>query len=110
MPRAMSAIVLAILVYALTLNQTNIVSQWQTSFTVPVALVNLPYGLVATQQPTPVHVNLHATQQAYSQLQPNAFSAEIDASHAAVGDNQLPVVVRTTDPNVSDVSADVPEM
>ena len=108
--RALSAVVLSALIYVFVANQTSAESDWQTPFTVPVGLVNVPAGLVATQQPAPVHVTLLATQQAYSQLQASSFTAQIDASNATVGVNQLPIVVRTTDSNVSDVSADPAEM
>jgi YbbR domain-containing protein len=77
---------------------------------VPVDVVNLPSGLVATQDPQTVHVNLRATETAFTQVQQASFSAQVDASGANAGDNQLPVQVRSTDSAVSALTADPSEI
>src|SRR5690348_13702629 len=68
--RALSALLLSVLIYFVAVSQSNAESTWQTSFSVPVEVVNVPAGLVVTQAPAPVHVDVRATQQAFSQLQP----------------------------------------
>ncbi len=108
--RALTAIILSLAIYVVAAGQSNAESAWQTSFTVPVDLVNLPSGLVATQDPPTVHVNLRATETAFNQVQQGSFSAQVDASGAQAGDNQLPVEVRSSDGEVSAVTADPAEI
>jgi YbbR domain-containing protein len=104
--RAFTAILLSLAIYVVAAGQSNAESNWQTSFTVPVDLVNVPSGLVATQDQQTVHVNLRSTETAFNKVQQGSFSAQVDASGAHAGDNQLPVQVRSSNSDVSAVTAD----
>src|SRR5579859_5093652 len=106
--RAAVAVLLSSLLYVFAVGQTSAEATWLTSFSVPVDVVNVPADLVALDQLPAVHLRVVATQQVFSRLQPQSFTAQLDATQAHAGDTELPVVVRSTDPGVIEVTADPP--
>lgn len=99
--RAVFAVALAVLLYFVALNETNPESRSLTSFTVPVQPVNVPPGLQVTTTPPPVHLWVRAPNNVLSRLRPESFTAQVDLATAVAGDNDnLPVVVNSTDPDV----------
>ena len=101
--RAAFAVALAILLYFVALAETNPADQRDPGFSVPVQPVNLPPGLVVTTPPPPVGVRVTAPQSVFSRLRTESFTAQVDASGARAGDNDLPIAVTTTDPEVRGV-------
>jgi YbbR domain-containing protein len=99
--RAVFAVALAVLLYFVALNETNPEGRTLTSFTVPVQPVNVPPGLGYTTAPPPIHLWVRAPTNVFSRLRADSFSAQVDANGAVAGDNNnLPVVVNSTDPDV----------
>src|ERR1051326_6073070 len=101
--RAVFAVALAVLLYFVALSETNLPEQRDTGIVVPVQLVNMPSGLVATTQPSPVRLRVTATPNVFSRLRAELFSAQVDASGAQAGDTTLPISVTSTDPEVQSV-------
>jgi YbbR domain-containing protein len=107
MGRAVFAVGLAVLLYFVALSETNPADQRQTSFTVPVQVVNVPSGLVITSPPPGVRLWVIAPLNVFSRLRPESFAAQVDATGARAGDNDnLPITVTTTDPEVRSVQPD----
>ncbi len=106
--RGLFAVGLAVLLYFVAVNETNPEGRNRTTFTVPVVPVNVPPGLVVTSPPAPVNVWVRAPLSVFNnRLRPESFSAQIDASGAIAGDNEnLPITVNTTDPDVREPAAD----
>jgi YbbR domain-containing protein len=101
--RAIFAVALAVLLYFVTLSETNPADQRETDFTVPVQPVNVPPGLVVTTPP-PVRLWVTAPLTVFRRLAPESFTAQVDGSTAHAGDNDnLPIVVTTSDPEVRSV-------
>lgn len=98
--RAAFAVALAILLYFVAVNETNPENRQKLPFTIPVQPVNVPSGLVLTAQPAPVSVWVRAPANVFGRLRADSFTAQIDASGAAAGDNDLPITVTSTDPGV----------
>lgn len=103
--RAVFAVALAILLYFVALSETNPADQRDTNFTVPVQPVNRPSGLEITTPPPPVSLRVTAPQNVFGRLRADSFSAQVDVSTAHAGDNDLPITVTTTDPEVRAVQA-----
>src|ERR1700704_54892 len=105
--RAFFAVALAVLLYFVALNETNPEGRNQTLFTVPVQPVNVPSGLVVTTPPAAVHLFVRAPNSIFGRLRAESFTAQVDASGTVSGDNDnLPVTVNWTDPDVRDAVAD----
>jgi YbbR domain-containing protein len=101
--RAVFAVGLAVLLYFVSLSETNPADQRETSFSVPVVVVNVPPGLVMTTAPQTVRLWVTAPLNVFNRLRPESFSAQIDATGASSGDNQLPIKVTSSDPEVQAV-------
>src|SRR5690349_8954826 len=103
--RALFALGLAVLLYFVALSETPF-DQRQTSFSVPVQVVNVPPGLVVTTQPQTVRPWVTAPLSVFNRLRPENFTATVDATGARAGDNQLPITATSTDPEVRSVQPD----
>ncbi|MBV9580690.1 MAG: hypothetical protein JO057_19085 [Chloroflexi bacterium] len=108
--RGVFALALAVLLYFVTLSETNPFDQRETGYSVPVQVVNVPPGLVATTSQQTVRLWVTAPQDVFARLQPQNFAAQVDATGASAGDNQLPISASSTDPQVRSVSADPANM
>jgi YbbR domain-containing protein len=104
--RGAFALVLAVLLYFVTLSETNPFDQRETGYSVPVQVVNVPPGLVVTTPQQSVRLWVTAPQNVFNRLQPENFTAQVDATGTSAGDNQLPISASSTDPEVRSVSAD----
>src|SRR5919202_871235 len=104
--RAAFAVALAVVLYFVAVNETNPETTIRPSFSVPVQVVNYPPGLVPTDQPPQVGLRVRALPSVLARLRPDSFTAQVDASAAHAGPNDLPVNVRSTDPDVRSVDAD----
>ncbi|HYY88712.1 MAG TPA: CdaR family protein [Chloroflexota bacterium] len=104
--RAGFALALAIVLYFVAVSETNPETRSRTSFAVPVEVVNVPSGLVPTERPPGVNLLVRATPSVFSRLRADSFSAQVDASTAHAGENDLPVMVRPTDPDVRSADAE----
>src|SRR5919202_7137385 len=98
--RAVFAVALAVLLYFVALSETNPADQRDTNFTVPVQPVNRPPGLEITTPPPPVALRVTAPQNVFGRLLTVSFTAQVDVSSAHAGDNDLPIAVTSTDPEV----------
>jgi YbbR domain-containing protein len=101
--RAIFAVALAVLLYFVAVSETNPADQRETSFSVQVQVVNVQAGLVNITSPPPVRLWVTAPQNVFSRLRPESFTAQVDASTAHSGDNDLPIAVTTSDPEVRSV-------
>lgn len=101
--RAVFAVALAVLLYFVALTETNPADQRDPGFAVPVQPVNLPTGLVYTALPPPTGLRVTAPQSVFNRLRPESFTAQVDATGAHAGDNDLPINVNTTDTEVRSV-------
>jgi YbbR domain-containing protein len=107
--RAVFAVALAVLLYFVALSETNPEGRNETSFAVPVQVVNVPTGLVVTDRPPSVRVWVRAPVSVFNRLRAENFTAQVDAAVAHSGDNQsLPVGVTSTDPEVREAIAEPP--
>ena len=104
--RAVFAVALAVLLYFVALSETNPADQRDLDTPVPVQPVNAPSGLVITTPPPPVRLRVTAPQNVFSRLRADSFTAQVDVSGARAGDNDLPIAVTSTDPEVRAVQAD----
>src|SRR5690242_21128395 len=107
--RALFALGLAVLLYFVALSETPF-DQRQTSFQVPVQLVNVPPGLVVTTPPQTVKPWVTAPLSVFNRLRPENFTAQVDATGTNAGDNLLPITTSTTDPEVRSVQPDQPNL
>lgn len=107
--RALFALGLAVLLYFVALSETPF-DQRQTSFLVPVQVVNIPPGLVMTTPPQTVRPWVTAPLNVFNRLRPENFTAQVDATGSAAGDNVLPITTSTTDPEVRSVQPDQPNV
>jgi YbbR domain-containing protein len=107
--RALFALGLAVLLYFVALSETPF-DQRQTSFSVPVQVVNVPPGLVVTTQAQTVKPWVTAPLSVFNRLRPENFTAQVDATGAVAGDNVLPITTSTTDPEVRSVQPDQPNL
>jgi YbbR domain-containing protein len=105
--RALFALGLAVLLYFVALSETPF-DQRQTSFSIPVQVVNVPPGLVVTTPPQLVRPWVTAPLNVFNRLRPENFTAQVDATGATAGDTQLPISTSTTDPEVRSVQPDEP--
>ncbi len=103
--RAAFAVGLAVVLYFFALHETEPEQTRDTDFTVPVEVVNRPSGLVVVNTPPPVRVRITASVNVLNRQRPENFTALADASSAQAGDQRLAVTVRSSDPDVRDVSA-----
>ena len=101
--RAVFAVALAVLLYFVAVNETNPENRQKVPFTVPVQPVNVPAGLVITTPPSPVSLWVRAPTNVFARLHADSFTAQIDATGAVPGDNDLPITVTPTDPEVRGV-------
>ncbi len=107
--RAAFALVLSVLLYLVALSETNPEGRRELTGQVAVQPVNVPSGLVVANQPQPVRLTVRAPQSVLSRLRADSgFTATVDASTARAGDNDLPIVVVSSDPDVREVTADPP--
>ena len=104
--RAVFAVALAVLLYFVALSETNPAASADLGTPVPVHPVNVPSGLVITTPPPPVRLRVTAPQNVFSRLRADSFTAQVDVSGARAGDNDLPIAVTSTDPEVRAVQAD----
>lgn len=104
--RAVFAVALSVLLYFVALSETNPFDQRQTSYTVPVQVVNVPPGLVVTTLQQQVRLWVTAPLNVFNRLQPQNFTAQVDATGATAGDVQLPITATSTDPEVRSVQPD----
>src|SRR5437016_12463553 len=104
--RAFFAVALSVLLYFVALSETDPFDQRQTSFTVPVQVVNVPPGLIVTTSPQAVRLWVTAPLNVFNRLRPENFTAQVDATGAVAGDDQLPISASSTDPEVRSVQAD----
>ena len=103
--RAVFAIALAVLLYFVALSETPF-DQRQTSFSVPVQVVNVPPGLVVTTPQQSVRPWVTAPLSVFNRLRPENFTAQVDATGTGAGDEQLPITATSTDPEVRSVQPD----
>jgi YbbR domain-containing protein len=108
--RAFFAVALAVLLYFVALSETNLAQQQQTAFPVPVEVVNVPPGQVVTTPRQTVRLWVTATQNVFNQLRPEMFTAQVDATGASAGDNDLPIAVTSTNPEVRAIQPDQPKV
>jgi YbbR domain-containing protein len=101
--RALFAVALSVLLYFVTLSETNLPETRDTALIIPVQVVNIPSGLVATTQPPPVRLRVTATPTVFNRLRSENFTATVDAVGAQAGDSTLPINVTSTDPEVQNV-------
>ncbi|HEY2594888.1 MAG TPA: CdaR family protein, partial [Chloroflexota bacterium] len=87
--RGLFALALAVLLYFVTLSETNPFDQRETGYSVPVQVVNVPPGLVVTTPQQSVRLWVTAPQNVFNRLQPANFTAQVDATGLSAGDNQL---------------------
>lgn len=99
------ALVLAIVIYVFAVNETNPESTRRPDFSVPVEVVNAPPRLVVTGPVPAVQLRVRAPQDVFNRLRADDFLAQVDASSAREGDVELPVIVRSDEGDVRDVSA-----
>jgi YbbR domain-containing protein len=104
--RAAFALALALVLYFVAVNETNPETTIRPSFSVPVQVVNIPPGLVPTDQPPQVGLRVRALPTVLARVRSDSFTAQVDASTAHAGQNDLFVSVRSTDPEVRGVDAD----
>jgi YbbR domain-containing protein len=104
--RAAFALALAVVLYFVAINETNPETTVRPSFSVPVQVVNSPPGLVTTDQPPQIGLRVRALPSVLGRLRSDSFTAQVDASAAHPGANDLSVNVRSTDPDVRSVDAD----
>ncbi len=104
--RGVFALALAVLLYFVTLSETNPFDQRETGYSVPVQVVNVPPGLVVTTVQQSVRLWVTAPQNVFNRLRPENFTAQVDATGSIAGDNQLPISASSTDPEVRNVSPD----
>jgi YbbR domain-containing protein len=104
--RAVFAVALAVLLYFVALSETNPFDQRETAFAVQVQVVNVPPGLVVTAPQQSVRLWVTAPQNVFTRLQPENFTAQVDATGAAAGDNLRPITATSTDPEVRSLSGD----
>jgi YbbR domain-containing protein len=103
--RALFALGLAVLLYFVALSETPF-DQRQTSFSVPVQVVNVPPGLVVTTTQQTVRPWVTAPLNVFNRLRPENFTAQVDATGVTAGDVQLPITTTSTDPEVRSVAPD----
>jgi len=108
--RAFFAVALAVLLYFVALSETNLAQQTKTNFFVPVQVVNVPPGLVVSTPPQSVQLWVTATNSVFNRLRSESFTAQVDASGAIAGDNDLPINVTSSDPEVLNVVPDQPKV
>ena len=108
--RGAFALGLSVILYLFALNETNPETIRTTSFTIPLEVVNVPAGLVVTDKPPPVQLRVRAPLDVFNRLRPESFVGQVDATGASAGDQTLPVVVRSNDVDVQDVSAVPPQV
>ncbi|HEX8967508.1 MAG TPA: CdaR family protein [Chloroflexota bacterium] len=104
--RAFFAVALSVLLYFVALSETNPADQRQTTFSVPVQTVNVPPGLVVTTQPPAIRLWVTAPLSVFNRLRAESFTAQVDATGASAGDNDLSISVSSTDPEVRGVQPD----
>jgi len=103
--RAIFAIALSGLLYFVALSETNPFDQRETG-PIQVQVVNVPPGLVVTTAQQNVRLWVTAPQNVFNRLRPENFTAQVDATGATSGDDQLPITASSTDPEVRNVSPD----
>jgi YbbR domain-containing protein len=103
--RASFALILSVILFVFALNETNPETTRTTDFAIPVEVVNRPPGLVVMDQPPAVQLRVRAPLEVLNRVRPSSFVAQVDASGARAGLNQLAVSARPTDPDVRDVAA-----
>jgi YbbR domain-containing protein len=103
--RAVFAVALSVLLYFVALSETPF-DQRQTTFSVPVQVVNVPPGLVVTTQQQSVRPWVTAPLSVFNRLRPENFTAQVDATGTSAGDQQLPITATSTDPEVRSVQPD----
>jgi YbbR domain-containing protein len=109
--RAVFAVALALLLYFVALAETNPADQRETTFTVPVQVVNAPPGLVVTTPPPAARLFVTAPLTVFNRLRSESFTAQVDLTGATARDNyEVPVNVTSTDPEVRSVQADPPSV
>src|SRR5918998_1524906 len=108
--RAAFAVALAVLLYFVALSETNPENRTRLpNVSVPVRVVNVPPGLVLTNEPPSVSVLVRAPVNVFSRLRAESFDARVDASNAQAGENEgLPITVTPIDPDVREVNAEPP--
>jgi len=106
--RAALALALSVVLYLFAVNETNPDTTSLLDFTIVPEPVNIPPGLVSLDRPPPVRLRVRAPVNVINRLRPESFVAQVDASGAVAGDNNLPVNVRSLDTQVGDVNADPP--
>src|SRR5436309_529482 len=104
--RVIFALALAVVLYFVALSETNPFDQRETGFSVPVQVVNVPPGLVVTTPQQTVRLWVTAPQNVFNRLRPENFTAQVDATGAVAGDNQLPITASSTDPEIRSVTTD----
>jgi YbbR domain-containing protein len=97
--RAVFAVALAVLVYFVAVNETNPEGQ-QKIPSVPAQPVNVPSGLANTSAPATVALWVRAPTNVLNRQRAESFTVQVDASTAQAGDNDLPLTVTWTDPEV----------
>ena len=101
--RALLAIAISIALFAVVQNERN--PPETGSFEIPVALVNVPPGLliVGGQPELTVQVRISAPRENWVSMRPSALRAQLDLSRATVGVNEYQVSVDVPDPRIRTV-------
>lgn len=103
LPRLAFALTLSLILYFFAVTDTNQDVTRDLGFTIPVQVVNTPAGLVVTDQPPQIHLQVEAPVNVLDRLQAASFVAQVDASTAVAGENDLVVNVRSIDTGVTAV-------
>lgn len=108
--RALLAIVISLALFAVVQNERN--PPETGSFEVPVALVNVPAGLLILGGPpaTTVQIRVSAPRESWVSMRPSALRAQVDLRLASVGVNEYPVAVEPPDSRIRVVDVIPPKI
>lgn len=104
--RAVLSVVLSTVLYFFVVSETNPEAVRVTDFTINPQVVNAPSGLVVTDRPPPVRLRVQAPQDVLNRLDPQSFTAQVDAAGAQAGEHSLPVRIQSTNPDIQSVTAE----
>lgn len=101
------AVLFAVIVWVVATNEQNPTREALFQDAVPIAYLNQAAGLTLLDKSADaVHVRLRAPESSWQNLTAANFEAVADMTHVSRGNNQIPVVVNSTDPRVKIISVD----
>ena len=105
------ALLLAAIIWGVATVEENPGREGYFFDTLPIELVNRPSDLVVFQKTVErVRVKLRAPQASWDQLQPASFHVTADLTRQDVGSHQVAVKVQVTDPRVTVIAIEPPEV